>query len=537
MTRITFVHTKKNLDDSERELYEMDLALRALHLDRAFADLGLLTVAACTPPDVDVVHVDEYVQPIDYGLETTAVALSAKTSCVSRVYETAGRFRDRGIPVILGGIHASLRPEEALEHVDCVVTGEAEGVWPTVVRDLQAGRLRQRYDARGFPEMKGIPVPDWSRSPVGRYFFQQLQTTRGCPYRCRFCSVPDIAGNDFRFKPIEGVLQELINLPRPRGIAGPNRPLYIVDDNFLSRSRYTKDLLRAMIPMAEAGQLPPWSAETTLNVATDEELLDLLVLAGCDTLIIGLESIEEATLQSMDKGINFCLTFPEAIERIHQRGLTVVGNFIVGFDTDDLGVFVRLRDFIRDTGILYPFFSILTPMPGTGLFDDFDAAGRLDHHDWHLYDTRHVVMQPAQMSQEQLMDGYIWLYEQCYRSDDLLDRLERHWKRRTNRKRIPVAKAFVSAQLAREAVRGDDVMRHLVRRGVRMLLSRRLSGEPGNLLLTLDATDFAGFLHRFKSPRYQENSVLFERPDRVLASPTRAQWDNAKARMHTARSA
>src|SRR6185369_8441857 len=157
--------------------------------------------------------------------------------------------------------------------------------------------------------------------------------------RCKFCSVPDISGQDFRFKPVECVMAELRALPKSRSPIASGKPLYIVDDNFISRTRYTKDLLKAMVPLAKRGEIPSWSAETTLNVASDDELLDLFRDAGCATLIIGFELVTEATLNDMDKPVNFCLTYQEAVERIHGRGMTVVGNFIVGFDTDTLAVF------------------------------------------------------------------------------------------------------------------------------------------------------------------------------------------------------
>ncbi|MDF2696932.1 MAG: radical protein, partial [Labilithrix sp.] len=164
MTRITFVATRKNIDRAERELYEMDLLCRGLGFKRAFLDLGIQTVMACTPPGVSIDLVDEYLDPIDYDVKTDLVALSAKTSCVTWAYEVARRFRAKGKRVVLGGIHASLRPEEALEHVDCVVTGEAELLWPQVVRDLEAKKLKERYDATGFPPMDRIPPPAWGRS-------------------------------------------------------------------------------------------------------------------------------------------------------------------------------------------------------------------------------------------------------------------------------------------------------------------------------------------------------------------------------------
>jgi radical SAM superfamily enzyme YgiQ (UPF0313 family) len=522
--KITFVSTRKNLDPTERELYEMDLLVNALGFKRAFLDLGMQTVMACTPPGTDVELVDEYLQPIDYDVKTDLVALAAKTSCVTYAYEVARRFREKGKRVVMGGIHASLRPDEALKHVDCVVTGEAETVWPEVVRDFERGKLKARYDASGFPPMDQIPVPAWNKGTPSEYLFHQIQTTRGCPFRCRFCSVPDISGQDFRFKPVDRVIKELRALPKARGPIASGKPLYVVDDNFISRTRYTKDLLRAMARMEP--KITGWSAETTLNVANDEEMLDLFKAAGCATLIIGFESVTEASLDAMDKPVNYCLTYQEAIDRIHARGMTIFGNFIVGFDTDTRGVFKQTFDFVQKTGILYPFFSILTPMPGTKLFDDYAAAGRLDHQDWHLYDTRHVVFEPKNMSSDELMDGYVWLYERCYGESGLYERMEKNWRRRTTASNA-LEKAFVAARLAPHMLKGDAELRSHFKSGIGLMMRKGMNADAGQLLYLLDGYDFARFMRRFNSPRRAENYRTFEDP--TMWSAQTLQWQNKKA--------
>lgn len=527
--RITFVSTKKNLDPTERELYEMDLLVDALGFKRAFLDLGMQTVMACTPPGTDVELVDEYITPIDYDVKTDLVALSAKTSCATYAYDVARRFKEKGKRVVMGGIHASLRPDEALKHVDCIVTGEAETIWPEVVRDLERGKLKERYDATGFPPMGDIPVPAWQKAKTSEYLFHQIQTTRGCPFRCRFCSVPDISGQDFRFKPVERVIAELKALPKARGPIAAGKPLYVVDDNFISRTRYTKDLLRAMAQMEP--KVTGWSAETTLNVASDDEMLDLFKAAGCSTLIIGFESVTEASLDAMDKPVNYCLTYQEAIDRIHARGMTIIGNFIVGFDTDTRSVFKQTFDFVQKSGILYPFFSILTPMPGTNLFDEYAAAGRLDHQDWHLYDTRHVVFEPKNMSSDELMDGYVWLYEQCYGESGLYERMEKNWRRRTSGSNL-LEKGFVTSRLAPHMLKGDAELRSHFKTGIRLMMQKGLNADAGQLLYLLDGYDFARFMRRFNSPRRAENYRTFEDPTKWGASDAKLetlQWQNKKA--------
>lgn len=536
MAKIAFIATRKNEDRSERELYEMDLLLRVFGFKRAFLDLGIQTIAACTPAGNDYRIVDEYIEEIDYSIKVDAVALSAKTSCATRAYKVADEFRRRGTKVIMGGIHASLRPDEALEHADCVVTGEAEALWPLVVNDLNAGTLKHRYDADGFPPMDKIPHPAWEASPYQQYLMHQLQTTRGCPFRCKFCSVPDISGQDFRFKPVENVISEIASIPMGGGPILKSRPIYIVDDNFISRTRYTKELLRAMVPVYQAGKIPSWSAETTLNVAMDEEMLDLFRDAGCATLIIGFESISEATLNAMDKPVNFSLTYPEAVHRIHSRGITIVGNFIVGFDTDTLAVFKQTFDFIQETGIIFPFFSILTPMPGTKLHEEVKEEGRLDHFDWSLYDTRHVVFEPKLMTREQLMDGYVWLYEQCYGTSALFDRLERLWKNRTKKGSSWLERQFIGHKLKWDARKSDDEHKRHFREGIKLMNAKHLpNAEAGQLLFTLDGYDFTRFLRRYNTAKKAEHYAMFANPNAHLkvadetADLLKAQWENHRA--------
>jgi radical SAM superfamily enzyme YgiQ (UPF0313 family) len=251
-------------------------------------------------------------------------------------------------------------------------------------------------------------------------------------------------------------------------------------------------------------------------------------------LIIGFESISEATLNDMDKPVNFSLTYQEAVNRIHSRGITIVGNFIVGFDTDTLAVFKQTRDFIQETGIIFPFFSILTPMPGTNLHDEVKAEGRLDHFKWELYDTRHVVFEPKHMTREQLMDGYVWLYEQCYSTGALFDRLERLWKSRTKPGSSWLEKQFIAWQLRKDARRSDAEHRRHFEDGIKVMKGMR-NAEAGQLLFVLDGYDFARFLRRYNTPKKAENYAIFENPEAHLAQHEemaallKNQWENHRA--------
>lgn len=531
--KILFVSTRKNARPEDREFYEMEFMLKLLGFRRSLFDLGLLTVAGCTPKDVEIQLADEYVEPIPYHTDADLVALSAKTSCVTHAYEVAAEFRKRGVPVVLGGIHASLRPEEALEHVDYVVIGEAEKTWPRFVEAFRRGKAPRRTDSEGFAPMSEIPLPilDGHGISAGDFLFHQIQTTRGCPFMCRFCSVPDISGNTFRFKPVEKVVEEIKKLPKSGFLKDRIKALYFVDDNFISKVKYTKDLLKALIPLHQSGELREWSAETTLNVARDEELLDLFAAAGCSTLIIGFESISEATLLAMDKKVNFCLSYQESIERIHQRGMSIVGNFIVGFDTDTLSVFRDTLKFINDNNILYPFFSILTPMPGTQLHEDYKNANRIDHFEWEKYDTRHVVFEPKHMTREQLMDGYIWLYEQAYASDGALDRIQRYWERYRKKASSFASNQFIKWRMRKFKKEGSPRFQRVVQEGFKRLSIKSGNPDIEQLIYYFDAAHFVDYLDRFRSPLYEEHAKIFRgevsapTPDEMLA---KKQWEYRK---------
>lgn len=525
--KILFISYKKNSLTGERELYEQDLMIDVLGFDRSLLDLGLLTILARTPDDIEVSLQDEYLAEIDYDEDCDLVAISAKTSCAPAAYRIADEFRLRGKKVVLGGIHASLRPEEALEHVDYIVTGEAEDIWLDFLADFRKGEAQQRYDAKEFPSMDDIPHPEYAQLDPKKFLFHQIQTTRGCPYMCRFCSVPDISGRSFRFKPVEKVIEEIRGLPRRGRIAERMKALYIVDDNFLSRTKYTKELLEALIPLRKNGELPEWSAETTLNVATDEELLDLFAKAGCTTLIIGFESISQETLNSMNKGINFAISFKEAIDRIHARGMSIVGNFIVGFDTDTLEVFRNTRDFVLENNILYPFFSILTPMPGTELHEDYKREERLDHFDWSLYDTRHVVFEPTHMTREQLQDGYIWLYEQCFSSPKALKQLSDFWARPHLKASNLIERTFIKWRLAKSRLLTDSG-RKFAKQGFDL---RKKVGQMdvSQLLYYLDSAHFAETMAKFKSKDYSKHVALFEEYVHAeVKDSSQMQWEDKR---------
>jgi radical SAM superfamily enzyme YgiQ (UPF0313 family) len=235
----------------------------------------------------------------------------------------------------------------------------------------------------------------------------------------------------------------------------------------------------------------------------------------------------------MNKKVNFCLTFQEAIQRIHERGLSIVGNFIVGFDTDTISVFKDIIDFVDEHTILYPFFSILTPMPGTALHDEFLADGRLDHLDWARYDTRHVVFEPRHMSREELMDGYIWMYTEAYASTRALDRLERYWQRYRRRGSSLAENVFIKWRLRRFEGRVSERMQRVFDDGWQRLSGRGGQRDVGQLVYFFDSAHFVDYLDQFRSADYAEHARSFARGQRADADApppelARKQWQKAR---------
>ena len=351
---------------------------------RVWKPLGLLAVAALTPPEWDITVLDENLGVPDYGALPIpdVVGITAFTSQANRAYEVAGAFRARGVKVVIGGIHATMCSEEALQHVDAVVTGEAESIWPTVLHDAKLGRLRRVYDGEHV-DMGDIP-PARHDLLGGGYAFGSIQTTRGCPLSCSFCSVSAFNGNEYRHRPIDDVIRELRTVREKR--------VLVVDDNLIGTSpahiRRAKDLCRAMI---EARLGKTWIAQATVNMADDEELLTLAVRAGCRGIFIGFESPTAEGLAEVGKKFNLLKSrnLRESVRRIQRHNILVVGSFIMGLDTDQPGIGGRIARTAKAYGVDMLNALFLTPLPGTRLWDQMKSQDRIAAddfpRDWQYY--------------------------------------------------------------------------------------------------------------------------------------------------------
>ena len=350
---------------------------------RVWKPLGLLVLAALTPPEWEITIFDENLRVPDYGAmpRPDLVGVTAFTSQANRAYEVAAEFCSRDVPVVMGGIHATMRPEEAMARVDSVVTGEAEPIWAQVLADVRHG-LRPIY--AGAPaNMDEIP-PARHDLLTDDYAFGAIQTTRGCPLNCSFCSVTAFNGRRYRQRPIEDVVREFGTIREKR--------ILIVDDNLIGTRRdhiaRAKDLFRAMI---RAKLRKQWIAQATINMADDEELLTLAAKAGCTGIFIGFESPTAEGLREVGKKLNTLKgrDFTSSVRRIQRHKILVAGSFIMGLDTDEPGIGRRIAEAGTRYGVDILDTLFLTPLPGTRLWDEMESHGRIAANrfpeDWEYY--------------------------------------------------------------------------------------------------------------------------------------------------------
>jgi len=391
---------------------------------RVWKPLGLLILARLTPPDWEVEVIDENLGPVDAQAlpRPDLVGITAFTSQATRAYELTALFRAMGVPVVMGGIHATMRLGEALAHADAVVTGEAESVWPQVLADVQAGTLQRVY-AGGPVSMAEIP-PARHDLLAGRYHIGSIQATRGCPLNCSFCSVTAFNGGRFRHRPIENVIAELRQIREKR--------ILFVDDNLIGTRRdhmvYAKDLFRAMI---REGLTRPWICQATINFADDEELLDLAARSGCLGVFIGFESPTVEGLIAVGKKFNIQKgrDFRASVRRIQCHGIAVMGSFILGIDTDRQGIGATTAHAADDYGVDMANVLILTPLPGTALFKEMERQGRITASnypaDWQYYTLAHPVCQYLHFTWSELVQEMNQFNDLYYSYPKILGRVLR----------------------------------------------------------------------------------------------------------------
>ena len=394
-----------------------------------FPHLSLPTLAAFTPEGATVEIVDEKFHALPAGRGYDLVGITAMTPLAPKAYRIADTYRGRGIPVIMGGYHPTVLPDEALEHADSICIGEAETMWPTIVADAMAGRLRERYRAETFPCLENLPLPRRELLRITRsrrfehinvYF---LQTTRGCPFRCSFCAVTSVLGGKLRHRPVAEIEAEIESLGIRRLERGQKRDrfhniIFFTDDNIVGNKGYSRALLR----MVATFNLK-WVGQASTNVADHEDILALLRDSGCMGLAVGFETLSQKNIRDVGKGVNRTQEYLDRIRKIHTYGIGLAGNFIFGFDHDDETTFGDVVAFVDAARLEGFYYSLLTPYPGTPFYEQMVAEGRILETDWSLYDTDHVVYRPRLMDAETLMKGYRWAWRRSLTYRSILTRL------------------------------------------------------------------------------------------------------------------
>jgi radical SAM superfamily enzyme YgiQ (UPF0313 family) len=373
--------------------------------------MSLALLAALTPTEIDVLIVDELIEAIDFERQVDLVGITVNTRTVRRAYEIANEFRRRNIPVVLGGIHPSVAPHESITCADAVVIGEAEEIWPQLLKDYRRGILKKFYYPKRPPSLRNWPFPRRGLYQKDKYDTVNLvQTSRGCPYHCDFCSVSVFYGKPVRLRPVNDVIAEIMTLE--------GRNLLIVDDNMVGSLTYTKHLLAKLAQLEKR-----WIGQAPITIANSEKMLKLLNRSGCQGLFVGFETNSIDNLIQSGKTQNIKTDYCESIKKLHDNGVSVLGSFIVGFDHDEKSCFEELLEFINRSKIDVVDLGILTPYPGTTLYERLKAEKRLLDNEWWLkYDAEEVVYKPKLMTGEELFQGWVLARKELYKLRPLMKR-------------------------------------------------------------------------------------------------------------------
>lgn len=374
--------------------------------------LALLVLAALTPEGHDVWIEDENAKPLHVDDFPDLVGITVNVDTSARAYAIADQYLARDIPVVLGGIHPSACPEEAGRHATSLCIGEAEAVWPRIIHDAYWKQLQPRYYQETPVEMSLSRAPKWSLLDQSQYLYTNIVcASRGCPFACDFCyNSCAYIHHCYRNRPVTDVVAEIDRLD--------TRQVMFIDDNFAGNVDWVREFIAAI-----KSKNLIWHCAVTTNIGQHLGLLDQMVESGCRSLFIGFESINSSSNAGVHKRQNRVDQYGRLISEIHDRGMMINASMVFGFDQDDPTVFRRTFDWLVENKVETMTGHILTPYPGTVLFKRLQEQGRIIDNDYSHYNTSHVVFQPAQMSPQELKDGYLWMYDQFYSVPSIIRRL------------------------------------------------------------------------------------------------------------------
>ena len=378
-----------------------------------YQPLTLTTLAALVPEELaaQVQVYDEGIQEVPENLNADLVGLTVITGTARRAYELADGYRRRGMTVVLGGPHATLLPEEAQQHADAVCVGYAEDTWPQLLRDFAAGCLAPRYIQAEDFVLGRTQFPRRDLFDKRQFLTQAVfEATRSCAHSCEFCVAPTAWGTRQFQRPIDWVVEDIQRMGQKRVI--------FIDLNLVSDKTYAKDLFRALVPLKIQ-----WFGLSTVIIAHDPNLMELMARSGCKGLLLGMETISPGSLGDANKRFNDSVDYLTLVQDLHRLGIWIQGCFVFGLDHDTPEVFNNTAEFVVEAGIDLPRFSVLTPFPGTPLHRRLELEGRILSRDWELYDGQHVVFQPTLMSPQELGEGHERAWKQAYRWSSMARRL------------------------------------------------------------------------------------------------------------------
>ena len=373
------------------------------------AILDRLTYVADKNHDVKIIN--EYVEDIDFDFEYDLVCITALTSQAVRAYQIALEFRKRKIKVIIGGVHPSLMPEEASHCADSVVIGEVENIWSTILSDAEANNLRKIYQDSDFPDLQRLVIPKWDnmnlsiyRRSLGRNMPRMpIYTTRGCVFNCNFCSVSKFFGRSYRCKPIPNVLSEIDSIPA--------ESFFFTDDNIVCNIDYSMELFAEL---SSSNRKIRWFSQASTTLVNYPDLIKLAAKAGCTSLFFGVESINRKYLQASNKKFNEPRKYVELKDRCLAEGIQPLFSLIFGYDGQDYESMIKTVEFLKKNNIWNVVIWILTPLPGTDLWDEMISQKRINESSWEKYDLNHVVFTPTPLSPSQLNNNFWMAYKSLY---------------------------------------------------------------------------------------------------------------------------
>ena len=373
--------------------------------------LSLVIIATLTPKEHKVWIEDENIEKIKLTDSPDLVGITVNVDTSERAFVIAKQYRDRGIKVVFGGIHASANPELMLENCDSVVIGEAEEIWSDLIDDFKNNQLKNTYKNDKITCLKKVPLPDWNFVKCSKYLYHNIIiTSRGCPFKCNFCyNSSDYVSNPFRNRPVDEIIREIESIG--------TKQLLIIDDNFIGNIEWTKIFVQTL-----KGRNLIWHAAVSANIYNHKNLIVEFAKSGCRSLFIGFESINEESILSANKKQNKVKEYEELIAFLHENSIMVNASIVFGFDYDEPSVFKNTLNWLVKNKVETMTAHILTPYPGTVLYKQFFAENRIIDFRPNKYNTSNVVFRPKRMTVEELKKGYLWIYKEFYSIKNILKR-------------------------------------------------------------------------------------------------------------------